>query len=368
MRILNAHEFKDYLLQDDSRIIKLLESLGCHSFWRTGEEIRCAPEGSENKTAISVRLSKGLSTRHYRLSNDFSGDILGFVQESQGASFKESFSYCLGLFGLSKSFTPTKINDKLSFFKSVRGSYKKVQDLDDIEIETFGLYKLQEYISGLHINLFYEGILQETAELFRLGVDDRKNRIIFPHFAYNSTNRIVGITGRTLYSEEDMRQFDIPKYWNYIKGYKKMFNLYGFSHALEYAIKNKMLVIFEAEKSVLKNFSQQRNKGFSCAVGGHELSEQQVQIILRNLPRDVEIVIAFDKDIMKEYVLDEKGEKTDELFLERVCSKFPSSSKVSYIVDENNLLGDKDSPIDKGYKVFNELLDQRKKYKKKREL
>jgi DNA primase len=210
-----------------------------------------------------------------------------------------------------------------------------------------------------HINLFYEGIIPQTAELFKICYDPRLDRYLFPHFNYDNKNTIVGITGRTTRSTEEIEQLLLPKYWNYISGYKKMYNLYGFSHSLEYAIKNKKFIIFEAEKSVLKQYTMTRNEGFSCAVGGHEISLIQAQIIMRYLPPDVEVIIAFDKDVMM--MKDKKtGEHVGEQFLLRQASLFSKYRKTSYIFDNENLLDDFDSPIDKGYHVFHQLLDNRR--------
>ena len=184
------------------------------------------------------------------------------------------------------------------------------------------------------------------------------DRMLFPHFHYSSKNKIVGITGRTLKSDKEIKDFKIPKYFNYIKGYMKTWNLYGFSHSLEYIKEQKMVVIFEAEKSVMKHWSQTRNKGFSCSIGSHDMDDIQVQIILQNAPPDVEVVIAYDKDVMT--MTDEKGNHIGEDYLISQTKKFSRYRKASYIYDTYNILGEKDSPIDKGVKIFNHLLKYRK--------
>src|SRR5690606_9701134 len=136
---------------------------------------------------------------------------------------------------------------------------------------------------------------------------------------------------------QEMDDFKIPKYFNFIKGYKKMYNLYGFSHAVQNLEESKMLVIFEAEKSTQKQFSMTRNKGYSCSVGGHELSDIQVQIILQNTPADTEVVIAFDKDVM--LMKDDDGKDIGEEHLINTCRKISKYRKASYIWDTYNILG-----------------------------
>jgi len=362
---LNAQELKEFLKEDLSRVEKVLESIGCHKIWRTGNEIRCAPPISENHTAISVNIDT-LFVRYYRREETFRSDLIGLVQYFREESFADSFRYIKSLFGLGGKFTKEKKRrDPLHIFKNIRKQHHEVIDIDEIEIPKFGLETLDEFIQVPHISLFYEGIMPQTAELFRVCYDPKLDRIIFPHFSFDDKNAIVGITGRTTKSKEEIKELLIPKYWNYIKGYKKTYNLYGFSHAIEYVKKYGILVIFEAEKSVLKNFTQYRNEGFSCSVGGHEISPYQVQIIMKYLPPEVEVCIAFDKDIMfmkdkDGNIEDEEGNLLGEKFLIKVTSMFSRYRKASYIFDDLNLLGENDSPIDQGYRVFHKLLERRR--------
>lgn len=67
-----------------------------------------------------------------------------------------------------------------------------------------------------------------------------------------------------------------------------------------------------------------------------------------------EIVIAFDKDVFLNEL-----EGLD--YILSVCEKFKPYRKVSYIPDTYNLLGETDSPIDKGIKIWKGLLSIRKR-------
>ncbi|MCY8228762.1 hypothetical protein MOC30_14325 [Bacillus spizizenii] len=354
---MNSHELKEYILEDRDRIIKVMESVGIHRIWETGDELRGAPPETENHTAISVNTNT-LFCRYYKRDETFRGGIIDLVMLIRKETFTESFRFIRSLFGLSGKFVKEKRIDPLAKFKGIRKSSKPVANINEIEVSKFGMESLSDFIMLPHINLFYEGIMPATAELFNICYDPQLDRIIFPHHNYDDKNVIVGITGRTTRSSEEVKQLMIPKYWNYISGYKKMYNLYGFIFALENAIKNRMLVIFEAEKSVLKDFTQTRNKGYSCAVGGHEISDVQLQIIMKHLPVDVEVVIAFDKDVMT--MVDDDGNHIGEDFLIRTTKRFSKYRSASYIYDSDNLLGEFDSPIDKGYKIYHELLNNRR--------
>jgi DNA primase len=356
---MNAEKLKEYIKEDIERIEKVLESVGCHAIWRTGNEVRCATPTGTNHTQVSVNVDT-LYSRVYTEGETFRGDIISLAGYFRGnESFPNTFRFLKSLFGLSGRFVKDNKRDPLSHFKQLRkGKNKIITNLDELEVAKFGNEVLSDFVMLPHINFFYEGITVQTQEIFRIGYDPQGDRIIIPHFAWDDIDAIVGMTGRTLRSKREQEEFKIPKYWNYIKGYKKMYNLYGFSHSLPYIMLNNMIIIFEAEKSVMKHWSMTRNAGFSVSVGGHEISDIQAQIILQNTPMDVEIVIAFDKDVMA--MKDEDGNNIGEQFLIDQASKFSKYRKTSYIFDTYNILGEKDSPIDKGVKIWNHLLKYRK--------
>lgn len=356
--IMNAYEVKEYLKEDLQRVEKLLEEVGCHGMWRTGDEIRCAPPDSASHTAIAVNIDT-MYCCWYKQDDTFRGDILSLVQLLRKEPFTESFRFVRGLFGLGGSFKKEDKKDLLAMFKEIRKQHRVIENIDEIEIPKFGMETLRDFIMLPHMSLFYEGVMPQTAELFNVCYDPMLDRVLFPHSNYDDKNAIVGITGRTTLDTKVLKEMKIPKYWNYIKGYKKMYNLYGLSHSIEFLPEHKKLIIFEAEKSVLKNFTQTRNKGYSCAVGGHEISDVQVQIILQNVPMDVEIIIAFDKDVMT-MVNKDTQEHIGEKYLINTAKRFSKFRKTSYIYDDNDVLGEKDSPIDLGYKVFHELLENRR--------
>lgn len=360
---MDAKELKEYLSRDTDKIMRLLESLGCHSLWVTGEEVRGAPPEGTNNTSVSVNTNT-LFCRRYHSGVTFRGDIFSFIEDMEGISFSEAISHVKQVFGIISTYKKGQVRiDPLKHFRVAKS--RRSVNINKTEVSQFGEEALRGFVMSPHINLFYEGIMPQTSNLFNICYDPKLDRILFPHYHYENGDKIVGITGRTTLSASEAKEFGIPKYWNYITGYKKMYNLYGFQLALENAKESKMLIIAEAEKSVLKEFTFRRNKGYSVAVGGHEIDVSQVQIVLKHVPEDVEIVIAFDKDVM-EMEDDKTGDKYDEegnhlgtKFLEKTCRMFTSYRKASYIFDKDGLLDKNDSPMDKGYAVYEKLLSER---------
>ena len=138
--------------------------------------------------------------------------------------------------------------------------------------------------------------------------------------------------------------FDIPKYFP-IKPYLKSGNVYGLWENYKYIQEKGYCVVFEGQKSVLKRDTMLDYT--ATAVCGHDISEEQVKILAGlNLK---EIIIAFDKDVMQHE-------------LRAQCEKFYGIRNVSYIYDKDDLLQDKDAPIDQGNEIYQYLFNNRIAY------
>ena len=128
--------------------------------------------------------------------------------------------------------------------------------------------------------------------------------------------------------------------------YPKQLNLYGLYENYESIQKAGYVIVYEAEKSVLKRDSL--NDPTGVALSGHTLSDEQIAILWG---LNVEIVFAFDKDISVEEVWHN-------------CNKIYKGKgrKVSYIQDKWDILSAKDSPADACNKKFQFLFENRITY------
>lgn len=349
---------KNYLLNNKDNLVKAIESYGFHSVWFGEDEIRCAtPEGT-NKTAVSIKLNEGMYAVSYSDNLNYRGDILGLLQEVSKTSFVNVMRRLHGLFGM--EYDGKKPVKKIDLLKDIR-RFRKGNRVDR-ENKKFDSSIMNGYVHIPHKNLIEEAITPDVIKQFGVAFDPEKSRILFPHYSWDCDGTIVGIQGRHTESSFVLKELSIPKYWNYLQGYIKSRNIYGWSHAEPNLKDSKMLIIFEGEKSTLKQFSMEKGKGYAVSLGSHELSDEQEKFILKNTDVDTEIVIAFDKDIMDTTIEDHKtGEKKH--FLTETCKRFSGFRKVSYIKDPYNLLEEKDSPIDKGIKVWKALLSIRENVK-----
>lgn len=348
---MDAKELKKYLLADTDRIQKVLESAGFHEFKYFNDEIRCALPDMTNPTGVMIKLNESLYTSLFELG--FNGDLFGALGEVLNYSFKQVIIYIHSLLGIGLDKSKITIIDPLKSLKSlVNGGLRYDQNGNKLYDESV----LNDFVNGFPASLVEEGISPSVLRQFHIMSDPRKERIIFPHYDWEHEDKIVGIKGRTTQTDEEIEVLGTPKYWNYLKGYRKMENLYGFYISKKNLAQTKQLILFEGEKSVLKEYTYNDNKGSSVALGGHVISSTQVEFILKNIPNECEIILAFDKDVMCK-------ETEGEEFIREQAMKFMPFRTVSYIFDSHNLLGEKDSPIDKGYKVWNYLLKWRKQVK-----
>ena len=346
---MRAKELKEYILEDEQRLYKILEDVGFHDIKRLNGELRCALPDGENATAVMVKLNESLYTSLFEMG--YNGDLYGALALVMEKDFRSVINYIHALLGLSTK-DSGGYEDPLRQLK-VFASADPFKD-EVTENKLYDISILNQFVDGLHHTVLEQGITPDVAKKYRLMYDPYRDRVIFPHFDWYERDKVVGIKGRTTQSKDEMELLGTPKYWNYITGYHKTLNLYGYNVVADNLHKSKMLILFEGEKSVLKQATYNFGQGCAVALGGHTISEQQIDFILRETPQDCEIVLAFDKDVM---VKDEEGLT----FIRNQAERFKPFRQASYIFDRYDMLGEKDAPIDKGYELWNYLLKWRMK-------
>jgi DNA primase len=261
-------------------------------------------------------------------------------------SFIESVKYLHKILDLPFEFKkkeekPEKKFDPLHIFKRVLKCNRRAINVADIQVLEDKL--IQDFVPMLHISWLKQGITERTRKKFGICYSYRYKRVVIP-MKYWATGELLGFNQRTVV--ENYEEFDIKKYF-LTPTYPKQLNLYGLYENYDSIQKAGYVVVYEAEKSVLKRDSL--NDPTGVALSGHVLSDEQIRILIG---LNVEIVIAFDKDIS----IDE---------MRHACEKFKNIRKVSYIYDFIDVLGEKDSPADARNKDFKFLFDNRVVYDKK---
>lgn len=342
---MTSIELKNYILENN-KIEYILENLGCHSIeFHPAKNYysSCFPDG-DNKMGIIIKCTDYLNYYSYSRGIDVEEgkDIFCLIQDVKKISFADTMKYVHNLFGLKYTFKKqvekdTVKEDPLAIFKRVKSKYR-IKNVADFQVCDESI--LDDFVPMIHIDLFKEGIMPWTIKKFGLGYSYKWKRTIFPHRYING--ELMGYNART--SIKNYKEFDIPKYF-ITKNMPKDIMLYGLYENTQEIEKHKIIVICESEKSVCKRDS--KGDSTCVALSGKSISDEQVRLILG---LDInEIVIALDKDV-----------PIEEIWF--ICEKFYHIRKVSYIWDNYNLLGEKDSPADACNKIYDFLFKYRVVY------
>lgn len=218
--------------------------------------------------------------------------------------------------------------------------YKKSKQNKNVQHAILPKDIMNKYVKADIKEWISEGINPIIIDSFDVRYDYKANNIVFP--IHDVSGNIINVKARTLY--KDYKLLGVPKYRYYypLGCLDFLFGLYQNKKSIKMS---KEVIIVEGAKSVMKLMSY----GFDncCSLETNCITNEQIPLIL-SLKKDV--VLAFDKDVPKSKIIKE-GKK---------LSMF---TNVYYIYDDKNLLDDKDSPCDKGFDIWLELYNNKKRIK-----
>ena len=184
-----------------------------------------------------------------------------------------------------------------------------------------------------------EGISRESLDKYQVYYDAFSDRLVYPIRDMN--NRIVNIGGRALsptWKEDGQRKYCYFYSWGTIN------TIYGVPESMDKIKEKHEVIIFEGCKSVLLADTWGIN---NCgAILTSHLSDNQMKILAK---LGCDVVFALDKDV--------------NIRADKNIQRLKRYVNVYYLYDFENLLDDKDSPVDKGKDVFMKLYDQKFKLK-----
>ncbi len=336
--IIKAKELKEVL--DEDRVIFILDSIGCHHIKPGTKCVTAALPDGDNESSVCCYTDNDNFHVDVHTRGQFQAiknrDILTLVGYLKGISFPQSLKFVCSLFDLDyyidKESEVPKFLTWLDFVET--GEMKD----SDTKITVLPENIMSQFFMGANMKWLREGITVQAMIHFECGVDIQSERLIFA--IRDNVGALIGVKGRLL----DDSKADGNKYM-YLYSCGKSLLLFGLYQNYEGIIKAGEIIILESEKSCIKLWGM----GYKNCVGisGKCLSDTQVELVLRC---NVDIVIAFDKDVCEEEI---------EANIERL--NFPvKTQKVSVIRDPLNLLSEKESPCDNAetweilYKNFKE--------------
>lgn len=184
-----------------------------------------------------------------------------------------------------------------------------------------------------------EGISIESMQKFQVYYDEFSDRIVYP--VRSVDGEIVNIGGRTLdpaWKEKGLRKYTYFKPWGVLN------TIYGLFENMQEILEKQEVIIFEGCKSVL--IADTWGIHNCAAILTSHLNPYQMKILARLGCR---VVFALDKEVnvRNDYNI----------------SKLKNYINVEIIADAEGLIDEKDSPVDKGFEVFQCLYQGRKRFR-----
>lgn len=329
-------------IRNEQSINKLLISIGCEyvKLESSGKLISAQlPEkfNSNNKRAVQVRLNNSMSC-YIRNRNDFKGDIFSLIsyihfdkrnEDELSSNLPDAKNYICKILGI-----PINDSDEVivkDYTNSLRELLGEERKIEYIPNEVIPEETLNNYLKIPSFDWKNEMISYKTQHKYGVGFDLYSKRITIP--IRNLKGQLVGVKGRILNDEDSDGKYiylhpcNISQEW------------FNYHIALEHIINEKIVYIFEGEKSCMKLFD---TKIYNClAIGSSSISEVQVKL-LNDIGKDIKIILCYDSD-----------KTIDEI---KASANVFGDRDVYSLYDINGILGEKSSPIDEGIDVFMELV------------
>jgi len=196
-----------------------------------------------------------------------------------------------------------------------------------------------------------EGITVQNIHKYDIKYYKSENEVIIPHYDINK--RLVGIRIRALNDEDILYGKYRPlRLENKIYSHPLSQFCYGLWENKDNIKKTKQAIIMESEKSVLKGEALEYNNIVACC--GSNISKVQIMQLIQCGAK--EIVIAFDREYTNR-----KDRKNEQYYnkLYSLAKRYNLYCNMSFIFDFENILNEKDSPIDRGIENYLYLLNRR---------
>lgn len=291
-----------------------------------------SPFTNEKTPSFSVRESTG---KWFDFSSGRGGNVFSFIKQYLSYSTSQAIDELkrvsgfegdldtpnlkLGATSVCKKYSKPKVQPKQSTATILPDNYMEKYERN--------LEKMKVWID--------EGISLEVLDICQVRYDSFSNRLVYP--IRNLDGKIVNVGGRTLdpnWKEKGLRKYCYFFQWGTID------TIYGLVENIQEIQEKKEVILFEGCKSVL--LAKTWGVGNTGAILTSHLSANQMKILAK-LGKSVVFALDNEVDIRQDRNINK---------LKRYCN-------VSYIKDIKGLLGEKDSPVDKGKEVFEELYNHR---------
>ena len=268
-------------------------------------------------------------------------DVFGLVSKLEDCSYGDAIKIVTKRLGLSNA-NRKGFNPKYEYeqdYNTGMLNYKKY-----IEAKEQTIYD-ENILKCFDANTFYkgwidEGISIETMQKFGIEWDAYEKKIIIPNRDINGN--LIGVRRRYIDNPGEEKYKPIwfdGTFYTFKTGY----SLYGLYQNQDIIRKTRRAVIFEGEKSVMKCDSY---FGDYPAVATYTCNITDYQIKMLTELGVNKIILAYDQDKINE--------------MKTISKRLNNNGLNCYYLDGTGILGDKDSPVDKGLGNYKKLMKERK--------
>ena len=298
---------------------------------KNGEYWALSPLKDEKTPSFSVRKE---TNTFYDFSSGVGGNVLTFIRYYDKLGYSEAIEKLKSYVGVKGYIAPRKRISALDVAKKFAPPKKSTKQSKSTVLPDNYMERYEKKQEKLEV-WRQEGISDTSLNRFQVYYDSFSDRIVYP--IRNPDGKIINVSGRTL--DTNWKEKGLRKY-TYFMQWGELNTIYGLAENMESILARREIILFEGCKSVLLADTWGiHNTG---AILTSHLNPNQMKILAKLGCR---VVFALDKDvsIRNDYNI----------------RKLKQFVKVEYTWDKDNLLGDKDAPVDKGLEVWKKLYEGR---------
>lgn len=263
------------------------------------------------------------------------GNAATWMIEYEGLSFPDACEKVQKITG--QKIQPISTSESMKFYRRMR-KIKNGFAGDKLQSREYqSLADYNKYSGELPIQWVQEGISKEAMHHFNIRTDATHNRILYP--VYDQDGRFICAKART--TLKDYKLLGIPKY-KYLGKIGTNDFFVGWKENKDCILQTGKVILFEGIKSVMHAWDWGYHNTLACETA--VINEEQVKFLIKNRVKD--ITIAFDSDKRLKDILPSV----------QTLKRF---TNLYITCDKKKLLGEKESPADRGKEVFEELLEGR---------
>lgn len=326
-------EIKEQLINNPENIVTLLEEFNFEHISLRSNEIRFARscDGGPN---IRIRLTDNEFVNVSDYARGVHTDIFRYIIEEKNVTFRDVILAAKRILGLDDYWRPAR---KRSLFG---GIYQNIGKSNiDTKLKTYDEDVLKKYECCCNKRFLRDGISLDAQRFFNTRFSIEDNAIIIP--IYDEHGDLVGAKARV---NDDITEGENKYYYPIAVASSKV--LYGYVENYSYLYGADTIYIGESEKFCMQLYTMGvRN---CVSIGSHTLSEKQAKLLLQLAPKSITFMFDEGLDLME-------TKRNADVILS-ISSMFKPDIKF-FDYRDCDLVGEKDSPSDRGRSAWDKIIE-----------